>query len=125
VFRRESTFLALVDGQCFWAGKARVAEDQFQVRGLFDAALAAIAETVDDVALALANSFHVNGDGPGAHAIVGSAASQVGHAAASDHGLGGRAALVDACTAHVFAFDESRALSGLGQGTAQRRSALS
>ena len=122
----EMEFAALggADGDGFGAGEGSDAVDQIEVFGFGDAALVAGAKQIDDVALALADALHGDAQGAGMDAVIGAAAREIGDAAAGDHGLGGRAAFVDAGAADVNFFDESGAQPGVGERLAKRRAAL-
>src|SRR5260370_7877286 len=96
-----------------WLREARLAEEQLNPRRLFDAVLAARAEVVDDLALALAHPYHIHLHGAaGVHAIVGATPREIGHPRARHHRFGGRAALVDAGAADMRALDDGRFLAG-------------
>jgi len=101
-----------VDG--FGSVEAGIAEYEIDIRSFFDARLSAIAEAVDDLALAVSNFHHVNGDRPGMDAVVGSAPGKVGNAGAGDHGFSRSAANVNARAPHVLAFDECGTQAGCG-----------
>src|ERR1700682_508125 len=73
-----------------------VAEDQIEVGSFLDAMLAAIAEEVDDIALAFADTKHVNARRSDLDSVIGTAAGEISDAAASDHGFRGSAAFIDA-----------------------------
>ena len=77
--------------------------------------LARRAEVVDDGLLAPADLRHVHGYRTAAHAVVGGAPGQVGDAGAGDHGLGRRAADIDARAADVLPFDDRGPATGAAQ----------
>jgi hypothetical protein len=56
--------------------------------------------------------------------IVGAPASEIGDTRAGDHRLGGSASLVDARTAYMFALDQRRRASRLGQSACQGNAGL-
>ena len=58
------------------------------------------------------------------HEHVGGTCVNEGHPRTGDHGLGGRAALVHAGTAHVCAFKECDGLAVLGEGAREGPAAL-
>ena len=53
------------------AGEARFAKNQIEVFSFFQTGLAAISETIDDVAFALTNSRHVDANISGFNSIIG------------------------------------------------------
>jgi hypothetical protein len=97
------------------AGETSLTQDQVQSLGALDALLAATAKALDNVTLALADCFHIHRHRVGLHAIVGGSPGQVGYPRTGDHRLGGRAALVDAGTAQVLAFNEGCLPTSVGQ----------
>src|ERR1019366_7382841 len=115
----------LPDKQGLGAGQTGFAEDQLKICRLLNAALAAIAKAVHDVALALADAFHVDADVAGVNAVISGPPPEVSDAGAGDHGLGGSASLVDAGAADMLALDESGAHAGFSQGSGKRCTALS
>src|ERR1035437_3442245 len=92
----------LPDEQGPSAGETGFAEDQLEICCLLNAALAAIAKAVDDIALALPHAFHVDADVAGMNAIISASPRQIRDAGAGDHGLRGSASLIDAGTADMF-----------------------
>src|SRR5271169_2703991 len=106
------------------AGEAGFAEKKIEIGSFFDMGLVAIAEVVDDVALALPNAAQINRDAAGVNAVIRAASREVGDAPACDHRLGGSATLVDASAANVCALHESRPQTCIGKSLAKRRSGL-
>src|ERR1700690_1113647 len=101
--------LVEANGYGMRARKTCIAEDQFEIRSVLQILLVAIAKSVHDVALALANALQVNADVTRAHAVIGAATREISNAGAGDHRFRGRAALVNTGATDVFTFDESRA----------------
>src|SRR6266851_3747588 len=95
-----------------WRREARLAEEQLDPGRLFDAVLAARAEVVDALALALTHPYHIHLHGAGGvHAVVGAAPREIGHPRARYHRFGRRAALVDAGAADMLPLDDGRFLA--------------
>src|ERR1700691_1008644 len=96
------------------ASEARFAHDPFYASG-FEFVLAAAAEALDNISLALTHAFHVNGDCWCAadcstidvHTIIRTTASEVGDTPTCDHSFSRCAAFINACPADVLTFDES------------------
>src|SRR6267378_3694806 len=55
-----------------------IAENQLEIRRLFDARLTAVAKFVDNVALALANFSKIDTNRPGVHSIISSPSREIG-----------------------------------------------
>ena len=112
---REGKFATFggADDDGFGAGERSLSVNQVEIFGLGDAALVAGAERDHDVAFAFADAFHGNAQVAGLDAVLGTPAGEIGHAAAGDHGLGGRAAFIDAGAADVNFFDERGAQAGV------------
>src|SRR5262249_58795493 len=72
------------------------------------AATAARAKLVRDPVLALAHCTEINAHGAGRHAVVRPTPGEVGHPRARHHGLGRRAADVDAGATNIFPLDDGR-----------------
>src|ERR1019366_1205581 len=115
----------LPDKQGLRPGETGFAEGQLEICRLLNAALAAIAKAVHDIALALADAFHVDADVAGVNAIIGASPREISDAGAGDHGLGRSASLIDAGAADMFALDESGAHPGFSQGRGKRCTGLS
>src|SRR5438128_2310563 len=81
----------------------------------FQTPLTATAEAIDNIALALPHNFHIDRDWPGLYAIVCPSTRQVSYATAGNHCFGRGAAFVDAGAPYMFAFDDGRLPSRLGQ----------
>ena len=107
-----------------WTGKPGIAEDQVEVRRLFDFRPTAVAETVHDVALALANFSQINIDRAGEHSIVGATPREVCDSTARHHRLGRSASLIDACPSYMRPLDKSGAHARRGQRGGERRAGL-
>jgi hypothetical protein len=122
----EVEFAALggTDDDGFGASERGLAIDEIEVLCFGDAALAAGAEGDDDVALAFADPLHGDAQGAGVDAVIDTTAGEIGDAAAGDHGLGGRAAFVDAGAADVNFLDQRGAQAGVGKGLAKGSPAL-
>src|SRR6266851_5898398 len=82
-----------------------LAEDQFDIGGFLERLLNVVAEALDHAALALVHPTHVHRHGTGADAVIFRAPSEISDASAGQHGLGRRAADVDAGAADVLALD--------------------
>src|ERR1700676_1528010 len=106
------------------ASEAGFAKEKIEIGSFFDPSLTAVAESVDDGALALADAAHVHSDAAGVHAVLRSTASQVGDAAARDHCFSRSATLVDAGSSDVRAFHERGAQAGISQCLTKRRASL-
>ena len=94
------------------ANKPRIEE----FLGIFDRALAAIAEAVNYGLFALPDFGEVDRDVAGMDSVIGGSTREIGHARAGDHRLRWRAADVDAGSADVHAFDDCCLPSCVGQG---------
>src|SRR5205807_5493840 len=116
IFRADFNYL--------WTSKPGIAEDQIEVRGLFDARLNAVAKFVHDVALAFPDLSKIDTDWAGMHSIIGGAPREVGDPAACHYRLRRSASLIDACSAHMFALDESGVHPGCSKCCRERCTSL-
>ena len=78
----------------------------------------------DDGVFPSFDGAHVDGDGTGLKAEVGTAAREVSGVGAGHHGFGGRAAVVDAGPAEEMTLDRGYFPSGGGEASYERRTGL-
>src|SRR5581483_3746732 len=102
------------DFQRFLSREMGLAHQEIDAFSPLDAALAAIAEAVHNIAFALAHFRHVDAYRPRMHAVVSAAPRQVSDARAGNHRLGGRTSLVNAGAANMHALDNSGLPSRVG-----------
>ncbi len=113
------------DAHRLGAGEARFPEDQVEIGRLFQALLAAVAKTIDNVALALAHPLHIDANVAGLHTVILAPASEIRDPPAGHHRLRRRATFIDASSAYVASLNERRPHARLCQCAAQRCAALS
>src|SRR5512139_1597772 len=96
-----------------------VPENEFDVVRAFDRLPHAVAETAYDRILALQHACQIDLHRPRAHAVVAGAPGEIRHPGAGGHGLGGRAAEIDAGAAYVLSLDYSGLPASLAKGDGQ------
>src|SRR4029077_7300156 len=107
------------DAHAFGAGEGRFSKDQIQIGRFFQALLAAVAKTIDDVALALTDSLHIDANVAGLDTVLLTAAGKKRDAPARQHRFRRSAALVDASPAYVASLDKRCPQARLCQRAAQ------
>ena len=97
------------------SGEGGRAANEIEPLGRFDPFLATGAEGLDDLPLALPDDRLIDRDRAGLDPVIGAAAGEPGHAGAGHHGLGRRAAVIDAGAADLVPLDQGGPSSGPGQ----------
>ena len=95
--------------------KTSFAKNQFEIGSFLERPLPVAAKSLDDAALAFEHATHAYRDRSGADAVVFRAPGEISDASAGHHGLGGRAADVDASAADVLALDHRNLPAGASE----------